>query len=497
MNLSEEHIRIIFGLKMKQLRNERRLSLSELSKRSGLSVSYLNEIEKGKKYPKSNKIIALSDALKVPYDQLVSLKLTKKLAPLGELLESNLLDEIPLELFGIEPSKLIEIIATAPAKVNAFISTLIQIARNYNVSQEHFYMSALRSYQESHDNYFEEIEQASDDFRKKYSLDLQADKVLTQVEIILCQKYNYHVNYTELNRHSTLDHLRFVILNGTTEQLLINNRLTDAQKAFIIGRELGYNFMQLTERPKISPMFEVKSFDYVLNNFKASYFSGALLIQRTQLIEDVKQFVTNRQWDSQLFYQIMCKYTTSPDMFIQRLTNLLPRFFKLNNLFFMRFNNEKGTKKYQLTKELHFSQLHSPQGNETQEHYCRRWVVLEVLQQLEKQTGSQPVIGVQRSQFLNSSNEYFVIAVAKPMAYRKNLNYSVGIGFLLDKDLKRRLRFWKDPEIRLRTVNQTCERCPIIDCNERVAPPVQVEQQQKNAEMKNTIEAIAEKMQKE
>ena len=43
----EENIRLIFGLKIKQLRNDKKLSLQELAQRSNLSVSYLNEIEKG------------------------------------------------------------------------------------------------------------------------------------------------------------------------------------------------------------------------------------------------------------------------------------------------------------------------------------------------------------------------------------------------------------------------------------------------------------------
>jgi hypothetical protein len=51
---------------------------------------------------------------------------------------------------------LIDIIANAPAKVNAFISTIIEIAQHYNLTRE-FFLAALRSYQEAHNNYFEEL----------------------------------------------------------------------------------------------------------------------------------------------------------------------------------------------------------------------------------------------------------------------------------------------------------------------------------------------------
>ena len=77
--MKEDYIKLIFGLKLKQIRNDQGLSLYGLSKKTGLSKSYLNEIENGKKYPKPDKIAALSEHLDVPYDDLVSLKLNKNL----------------------------------------------------------------------------------------------------------------------------------------------------------------------------------------------------------------------------------------------------------------------------------------------------------------------------------------------------------------------------------------------------------------------------------
>ena len=95
MVASKHVVRLIFGLKVKELRKQRGYSFAELSKRCGLSVSYLNEIEKGKKYPKTDKILSLAEALDVTYDQLVSLKLSKRLSPIADLLQSNFLQELP------------------------------------------------------------------------------------------------------------------------------------------------------------------------------------------------------------------------------------------------------------------------------------------------------------------------------------------------------------------------------------------------------------------
>ena len=50
----------------------------------------------------------------------------------------------------------------------------------------------------------------------------------------------------------------------------------------------------------------------------------------------------------------------------------------------------------------------------------------------------------------------------------------VSLGFLLDDDFRRRVRFWDDPEIPRAEANLTCERChpPAAEWPERVAEPV-------------------------
>ena len=99
---SEENIKLIFGLKLKQLRTKRKMSPQELAEKSGISNSYLNEIEKGKKYPKTDKIDALANALQVKYDELVSLKLPKDYAAIELLLQSNILSNLPLDMLGFD-----------------------------------------------------------------------------------------------------------------------------------------------------------------------------------------------------------------------------------------------------------------------------------------------------------------------------------------------------------------------------------------------------------
>ncbi|MEO0877675.1 MAG: helix-turn-helix transcriptional regulator, partial [Bacteroidota bacterium] len=100
MNGKIPYQRIIFGLKIKQLRQEKGLSFAELAKATGMSVSYLNEIEKGKKFPKGDKISVLATTLNIEEEILLSTEMGPRLAPVKELLQSNFLNELPLDLFG-------------------------------------------------------------------------------------------------------------------------------------------------------------------------------------------------------------------------------------------------------------------------------------------------------------------------------------------------------------------------------------------------------------
>ena len=188
-NLSEENIRIIFGLKVKKLRSDQKLSLHQLSAKCGISVSYLNEIENGKKYPKLDKIHDLARALQVPFDQMVSLKLAKNMAHIGQFLSLDLVNDFLFETFGIDKSTLLAMVANEPVRVTAFINAVYEIARNYNLKQEHFYFMCLRSYQELNQNYFDDIEEEVDRFRTVVGLPEGEVPNLEKYEFLLKKKF--------------------------------------------------------------------------------------------------------------------------------------------------------------------------------------------------------------------------------------------------------------------------------------------------------------------
>ena len=172
----------------------------------------LNEIEKGKKFPKKDKIEKLAAALGASYEELTSLELNKSLSPVGELLRSNFLNELPLNLFGIELAKVVEIIANAPVRVGAFISTLLELSRNYALQEENFYFGALRSYLELHNNYFEDIEEAVDRFCRLYDIPKERPISVQVLKNLLEERFGYQIVENGLDNYPELQDLRSVFI---------------------------------------------------------------------------------------------------------------------------------------------------------------------------------------------------------------------------------------------------------------------------------------------
>ncbi len=484
MAINEKNIRLILGLKIRQNRQGKHFSLKELSDRCGLSVSYLNEIEKGKKYPKADKIMAISQALEVPYDDLVSLKLDNELNPLAGFLKTSLLQDLPFDLFGIDASDLMSLISEDPTRFSALVATLVEIARNYDVQVEQVFFAALRSYQEVHNNYFSDLEEEAEKFRKEHHLTFEGVMSPEQLADILATDYNYDIDYNTLSGYPELQGFRSVFIPGKKPKLFVNSQLQSSQRAFVLGREIGHQFMNLKRRSYTSTWLKIDSFDQVFHHFKASYFAGALLLNRDLLNYDLNTFFQKDHLDTSYFLDLMNKYNSTPEMLLHRLAQLIPEFMDFSQFYFLRFNTPlKGPGKYTLTRELHFSRLHGPHGTELQEHYCRRWVTITILKELsDHYTDSQsqaPIIRTQRSHFFGTDDEYLNISIARKLSLSHDKASCVTLGFLINDDFKKKVHFWNDPEIPVREVNETCERCGILNCKERISEPYVFEQQER------------------
>ena len=485
----KDKIKLIFAFKVKYLRQQKNLSYQQLKEATGLSTSYLHDIEKGTKYPKIDKINALANAFEVDYNDLVSTKASKKIQPIIDLLNSDFLKVFPMEMFGLSLYKLFELFSNTPDKVNAFISTIIKITRNYQMRNEHFYQAALRSYQDMQDNYFEDIEIAVKEFRKVNKIKGIVPYTTTYLTSILKKRYDISINRETLSQKEELESIRsFFSIKEKT--LFLNEKLSSAQENFLLCRELGFQFMEINERPYATRIVEQDSFEKLFNNFKASYFAAALLMDEEELAKDIRKIAGKKTWNEKPLLQLLKKYDVTPEMLLQRMTNILPTHFNIKDLFFLRLFGESDLKRYQMTKEIHLSQLHNPHGNVRNEHYCRRWISINIIKRLRSSRSKVPIADAQVSKYWQTENEYLCLSIAKPDDNISKASVSVTIGLLMTESVRKLFGFLNDLDLKIKEVHTTCERCSMPNCGARAMPPLVIEEKEEKNRVLKTLKTL-------
>jgi hypothetical protein len=150
-----------------------------------------------------------------------------------------------------------------------------------------------------------------------------------------------------------------------------------------------------------------------------------------------------------------------------------------------------------------------PHGIGLNEHYCRRWLSISLFKQLAtrqnqsaqpRSAGRMPaaIVAAQRSRFIESDAEFFVITVARPLALTPGTNSSISLGFLINDAFKKTARFWDDPAVPRVEVNETCERCGLSEamCQDRVTPPAIHRQQQQQKTRERVLQELVQEMKK-
>ena len=486
-------VSIIFGMKIRQARLETNLSVSEFAARSGLSPSYVTEIEKGRKYPKTDKIINMARVLGKAYDELVSVKLEPGLRHLETVLSSPLLRTFPFEEFDLDLSDVTGLLTRTPDKVSALLHTIVEIARQYDMKDEYFLRAALRSYQEINDNYFPQLEAAAQQFAKRYQLHQQYPIPLARLRELLTDTFGYELDEHALVDHPALRQYRALFFSSPRPRLLTNARLLPMQVRFLLARELGYVFLGLKERSNTSTPDEVHSFYQVYNDFQASYFAGALLMPYDRIVADLRSFFAHPTFEASSLAHMLQAYAVTPEMLLYRLSEVIPQAFD-TRLHFLRFQHINGT--YKLIKRLNMNTLLLPSGIALHEHYCRRWLSSRLLIELEQARArgrtQWPLIAAQTSEFLESGERFLCLGFARPLVLTPHIGSSVIIGFQVSPTLHNTIHFVNDPAIPQIIINETCERCPLTaeQCHVRGAQPTILEQQQRKAERQAAILAI-------
>jgi XRE family transcriptional regulator, fatty acid utilization regulator len=240
----------------------------------------------------------------------------------------------------------------------------------------------------------------------------------------------------------------------------------------------------LKTRSKSYPSIKAISFEEVLNDFKASYLAAAILLKKETFISKIQELFTSKQWKPWLFEELINRFHCTPETLLSRLTTLGPKHLNLNKLFFLKMNHQIGSDHFEMEKELHLNSQMDTHINRTNEHYCRRWVSIKAIQNLNEQilrrnVADDLLVELQISQFIGSGNKYLVISLTEPINPNKDGLSSTSIGLLLEDKMGLNIGFLDDPKLKVVKTGFSCERCSETNCKERVAQPIIHEQKSK------------------
>lgn len=488
MSISKENLTLVLGLKVGWLRQQKQLSLKELSEKCGLSISYLNEIEKGKKYPKADKILALSHALGVAYDDLVSLQLDEQLAPLSEMLSTSIMQEIPFDLFGLNKSQVMELMTNKPAQFSSFVDTLVKIAHGRNIGVDDILMGALKSYREMNFNYFPEIEKAASEFRLSCKWKDKFDS-LSQIKHHLTRNLGYKIDDKMLSEHPDLHRYRSLSFPKKPPVLYLNSRLSEEQQTFALLREVGYEYMGLAERVSGASVLYDATFDQLLNSMKASYFAGAVLLNEAEMVKLIKDGFSKDCFNPEFLLSIMDSFKVTPEILFYRISQLLKMHFDINQFYFSRTKMQLQTRRQKVTSELHFGRIHPMHSTGESEHYCRRWLSSKLLDSFVESDKDRIKLDAQHAVYHKTGERYFCVSAARRLNLSDTIS-CVTLGFLENDSVRKKIKFIDDTNVDLVEVHRNCEHCPIMECNERVFPPTAWQQSLEKDRVKLALEVL-------
>jgi hypothetical protein len=190
-----------------------------------------------------------------------------------------------------------------------------------------------------------------------------------------------------------------------------------------------------------------------MNNFRSSYFAQALHIDKNMLIKDLEEFFGSYTWNPGQFVSLIEKYNASPEMFFQRMSNLLPKFFGFNELYFIRYSSKEPTKHLkEISKELHLSRNQVDLEYIISEQYYRRWITTSLVRYLDNKRAENDTTTTYADAVISKNDngeDYLTISVLRPMPELNNNANSVTIGFVITDAVKRKVNFLNDPQLRI------------------------------------------------
>ncbi|MFC6084077.1 helix-turn-helix domain-containing protein [Sphaerisporangium aureirubrum] len=437
LTLTQELDLLAFGQRLRHLRKQRGLTLSELGERVGRAPSQLSLLENGKREPKLSLLKSLASALSVPVEELLRRQAPSRRAQLEIALEEAQRDPL---YAGLGLSRL-KVSARVPNDVLEHILGLYEElrarqARGTATPEEARAANAeLRRKQREQGNYFAEIEAAAAEALAAVGYRTGA---LSQGTV---QALVTHFGFTVRNVQDLPRSVRSITDLRNRRIYVKNEQLGMHTPRTILLQTLGHLALG-HHRPRDFA-------DFLRQRTEANYFAAAVLVPEATAVPYLREAKQNRALSVEDLRDV---FAVSYEMAAHRFTNLATHHLDLACHF---VRNDAGGIIYKAYENDGIVFPADEQGAIEGQRMCLRWSGRQVFL-----TPDRFSVHYQYSD--SPTGTYFCVAHVDPSRER-DFAITLGVPY-------RESRWFRGRE----TTNRTRSDCPSGDCCRR--PPAELTQ---------------------
>jgi len=454
------------GSKVRKERRSKGLSQSELSKNLGISASYLNLIESGRRTITVPLLIKIGNQLAISLKDLTIESNKRLLSDVMEVLSNELFEDLDItnhettEFISNNPN-----IAKALLALNDSYRSLrddtqnrleaLDVASSVKESKSsRLPVEIVSDFLQENKNYFESLEAKAEEIRKKIYFE-EGHRTIGHALI----QYLLKEHKTKVKVFTPEDNEKSVKrYDQNRNTLFISEMLNYSSRNFHLAYQIAF-FEGEKSIDEIISKNKISSEDVVnlSKNSLLNYLSSAILMPYDDFLLTAKKF----RYDIEL---LMHHYATSFEQVTHRLTNLQKPRNEGIPFHFVKTDNAGN-----VSKRFSLSGIHIPRHGGA----CPRWNVYSAFSSPRK-------INTQISR-MPDGKVYFCIARAFEKGIEKYgaIKSFVSIGLGCDVRYAKDITYSDGIDIenkKLETpIGISCRICPRTDCEQRAFPPIDKE----------------------
>jgi XRE family transcriptional regulator, fatty acid utilization regulator len=458
--------KIFMGVRLRRLREERRLTQAALAELLGLSPSYLNQLEKNQRPLTMPVLLRLGEVLGVDAQSFSDEEEARMIWALQEVAA-----DLPASAMGgrddgrISRAEIAEIATNMPAVGRA----MIQLHRRHREALERLEalaaiagdeanrtssLATVQPYEEvrdfffTHHNHFAELDAHAEQCFQAWGLDgIPPLRIVDALEQRLQAQHGVTIELQDLHDGAKR------VYDPATRHLTLPASLTPGQRSFQLGTQLAFLEMgQTLTRMADAPRFTGEAVRQLVRTGLANYFSAALILPYQRFLDAAESL----RYDIDLLSQ---HFGVSFETVCHRLSTMQRPQAHGVPFFFIRVDRAGNVSKRQSAARFHFSRVGGT---------CPLWNVYEafahpgrILRQLARMPDGRVYLWIARtvSRQMGGYGELgqvYAVALGCDVEHAHRLVYAKGL------DLH-------DPAAST-PIGMGCRVCERADCPQRAFP---------------------------